>query len=443
MDTDSGRANVNAASMRIVQLVAGAGRMYCGACMRDNRLAAKLRQQGRDVVLIPLYTPIRTDEIDVSVGRVYYGGLNVYLQQKSAVFRHLPAAIDRILDSHALLRGVGRLAAKTRPADLGALTVAVLTGEHGAQRRELEKLIAGLRALAPTLISLPNLMFAGTARALKGALNVPILCTLAGEDAFLDALETPFRDQAFELIQQGAEHIDAFIAPTKYYAARAVEYFGLNRGRVHYVPMGIRVDDFSRRATPPPDPFTIGFLAGICPEKGLAELCAAFTLLRQEHPSCRLRVAGYCGTAGRTYWAGIHRQLGQHGLQDAVDFLGEVSRPEKHRFLRSLHVLSVPTVHPEPKGLYVLEAMATGVPVVQPRHGAFPELVEATCGGRLYDPTGPRALADAIAELIVDDTHRRQLAESGRAAVGELYSDDVMAEQTWLLYQRYGGCGEV
>ena len=56
--------------MRVVYLIAGAGGMYCGSCLRDNRLAATLIKQGRDVVLVPLYTPIRTDEADVSEGLI-------------------------------------------------------------------------------------------------------------------------------------------------------------------------------------------------------------------------------------------------------------------------------------------------------------------------------------------------------------------------------------
>ena len=423
--------------MRIAQLIAGAGRMYCGACMRDNRLAAKLREQGRDVLLIPLYLPARTDEVDVSTPRVFYGGLNIYLQHKSAACRRLPPMAERILDSPALLRSLGRWMPDTPPTDLGALTVSVLAGEQGPLRKELDKLIDGLRTVSPTLVNLPNLMFVGTARALKAALGIPVLCTLAGEDVFLDALDPPFRHQAFELIGNGLEHVDGFIAPTRYYAAHAVNHFGLDPDRVHHVPMGIRIDDFQPAAAPSPRPFTIGFLAAVCPEKGLAELCEAFILLKNGYPHCRLRIAGYCGSRARRYWAGIQRRLRRHGLEDAVDFLGEIDRSEKHRFLQSLHVLSVPTVHPEPKGFYVLEAMASRVPVIQPRHGAFPELIEATHGGRLYDPTGPRALADALAELIDDEPLRRQLANNGRTAVAETYSDDIMADQTWRIYEQY------
>ncbi|MBU0716983.1 MAG: glycosyltransferase family 4 protein, partial [Planctomycetes bacterium] len=285
--------------------------------------------------------------------------------------------------------------------------------------------------------------FVGVAKTLKAALNVPVLCTLAGEDAFLDAIPDPYRDRAFELIHRRANDVDGFIAPTRYYAARAVEHFGLDQARVHYVPMGIRIDDVGQPADPPRDPFTIGYLAGICPEKGLAALCEAFKLLTRGPRPCRLRIAGYVGAVGRKYWAEIRRGLRRQGLLEAVDFLGEVTRAEKLSFLRSLHVLSVPTVHPEPKGFYILEAMASGVPVVQPRHGSFPELVDATGGGQLYDPPNPQALADAIAGLMENETLRKRLAADGRAAVRGNFSDDVMAEKTWSLYEQFSGGSDV
>ncbi|UCE60692.1 MAG: glycosyltransferase family 4 protein [Phycisphaerales bacterium] len=423
--------------MRIAYLVAGAGRMYCGACMRDNRVAATLVEQGRDVVVVPLYMPVRTDEIEVSHERVYYGGLNVYLQQKSALFRHTPWIVDRLLDSDTLLHGVGRLAARTRTTDLGQLTVSILAGEHGPQRKELDKLIAGLASIKPDVVNLPNLMFAGTARTLKDALHVPIVCTLPGEDVFLDSLAEPYRQQAHELICANVRYIDGFIAPTKYYAAHAVEKYGLNDKCMHMVPMGICVEDFVSSPASPEEPFTIGYLAAICPEKGLHVLCEAFELLREAGRDCRLRVAGYVGGVGREYWAGIRNHLQDKGLMRFVDFVGEVDRDEKLRFLRSLHVLSVPTVYPEAKGFFVLEAMASGVPVVQPGRGSFPELIEATGGGCLVDPGKPSAFAHAIAQLMDNETLRTKLAHAARVGVQESFTDKGMANETWSVYEQY------
>ncbi len=415
--------------------------------MRDNRLAAALIKQGRDVLLIPLYTPIRTDEVDVSERRVYYGGINVFLQHGFRLFRRIPWFMDRWLDKPALLRRVERLAAGTRPRSLGPLTVSVLKGESGALHKELNKLLAGLRSIGPTLVNLPNLMFVGIARAVKDALDVPVVCTLAGEDIFLDALEEPYRTEAFKLVREGAGAVDAFIAPTAYYASYAAEHFGIDRDRVHVVPMGIDVADITALAKPDPDldrdpdcnrdagAFTIGYLARICEEKGVHELAKGFVRLRKSRRNVRLRVAGYLSRQDKPYWDGVRAYLDDIGVGNAVEYVGEGTRAQKLAFLRTLHVLSVPTVYDEAKGFYVREAMACGVPVVQPRRGALPELVSATGGGILYGPGRDDALADALARLMDDSSLRRRLAADGARSVRESFTDKIMAEKTWALYE--------
>src|SRR5579872_3112058 len=107
--------------MRIAYITAGGAGMFCGSCMHDNTLVAELQAQGHDALLIPTYTPIRTDEADVSQKRVFLGGINVYLQQKLAFFRHTPWLLDRLLDANGLLRWVSRFAVKTQAEELGAL----------------------------------------------------------------------------------------------------------------------------------------------------------------------------------------------------------------------------------------------------------------------------------------------------------------------------------
>ena len=412
--------------------------MYCGSCLRDNRLAATLIAQGRDVSLVPLYTPIRTDEPDVSEGRVYFGGVNVYLQQRFRLFRMLPNWATRVFDATSLLRWAGRFAGSTSPEQLGPLTVSMLKGENGAQRRELDRLIGGLREFAPDIVNLPNLMFVGIAGRLRSELGVRVLCTLSGEDIFLDPLPDPYRRDAYDLIRERAGDVDAFVAPTEYFSTFATERFNLPHDRVHVVPLGIAVDEVGPSACAPDEPFTIGYLARICPEKGLENLVDAFIRLRKAGRRCRLRAAGYLGKRDRAYLDAVVAKLRRHQANDQFEFVGEVDRAGKFEFLRTLHLMSVPTVYHEAKGLYLLEAMACGVPVVQPEHGSFPELVRATGGGLLYDPAVADSLADAIARLMDDSALRRDLAAKGRAAIYESFTDEVMADKMWALYEQYG-----
>jgi glycosyltransferase involved in cell wall biosynthesis len=200
--------------------------------------------------------------------------------------------------------------------------------------------------------------------------------------------------------------------------------------------LGIHVEDFAP-AAPADGPLVIGYLARICPEKGLRNLCDAFIALRRGGRDCRLRAAGYLGAGDRDYFDQTCGTLRAHGCHEAFEYVGEVSRGEKAAFLRSIHVFSVPTVYHEAKGLPVLEAQAAGVPAVQPRHGSFPELLEATGGGVLYSPGDPGALAAALGGLLDDAPRRAQMGQRAAAGVRAAFTDAIMAEKTWSLYERF------
>lgn len=430
--------------MRVAYLTAGAGGMYCGSCMRDNTLAAALIRQKRDVTLIPVYSPIRVDEPDVSTGRVYYGGINVFLQQKSAFFRHAPRVVDRLLDAPRLLEKAMRRAGSARPDELGPLTLSILRGADGAQRKELEKLIDGLRDLSPDLIHLPNAMFVGLARPLHEALGAAIACTLTGEDIFLEALPQPYQEEAFALIRSAVSNVHGFIAVTRYYADYSRARFGIPEGRLHHVPMGIHVDEQDDPAATRPKnagerPFTIGYLARICQEKGLHVLCDAYARLRESGRVARLRIAGYLPSTSQAYLEQVMAELERRGHSANVELVGEVDRTGKANFLRSCDVVSVPTVYREAKGLYVLEAMSHGVPVIQPAHGSFPELLDASGGGVLFTPVAADELAAAIARLMDEPGLRRKLGDRGRRAVRERFNDEAMAHAAWDAFQKIRG----
>ncbi|MCC7291670.1 MAG: glycosyltransferase family 4 protein [Phycisphaerales bacterium] len=428
--------------MKIVMLAAGAAGMVCGSCLRDNRLAAALIAQGRNVLLMPLYTPLRTDEADVSVGDVQLGGISVYLRHKLPFLRHMPAWFARALSGHRLLSSVARFGSATRAEDLGALTVSVLKGKNGPQRAELHRLITALKPERPEILNLPNLMLLGAAGPLREALGARIVCTLGGEDIFLDALPEPHRSESFRLIAQAAEHVDAFIAVTRYYADHASRHFDLPARRVRTVPLGVNVERFQPADGPPPPPMTIGYLARICPAKGLHLLVDAFVALRRGGTHARLRVAGYTASADAGYLRESRDRIQAAGLGGDVDWVGEVDLPGKVEFLRSLHVFCVPTVYPESKGLSILESMACSVPVVQPAHGSFPELAGETGAGLLFPPGDLHALTDALAQLLGDPERRRGLGEEGRAAARARFTAERMAAETWRVYEEVLAGGE-
>lgn len=424
--------------MNIAYVAAGAAGMYCGSCLHDNALAAALMRLGHEVALIPTYTPLRTDGRDVSLPRVFYGAVNVYLQQRWPLFRRLPRPLSRLLDRPGFLTWISRRgASSTDPAELGELTLSVLQGEEGRQARELERLVAWLREeLRPDVVHITNSLLSGLARRIKEELAVPVVVSVQGEDLFLQGLPERDRQRVVATLRRRAADADAFIAPSREYARRMAELLAVAPERFAVVPLGV--------AAGPPEPVpprsgepAIGYLARICPEKGLHLLLEAFRELAAEpgREALRLRIAGYLGARDRPFLAEQRARAAAWGLGERVEYVGEVDLAGKVEFLRSLDLLSVPTVYREAKGLFVLEALAHGVPVVQPRHGSFPELLEATGGGLLVEPGSPRALAAGLRVLLDDPGRRTELGRRGREAVRSSFTDEAAARATAAVYQ--------
>jgi glycosyltransferase involved in cell wall biosynthesis len=413
--------------------------MYCGSCLRDNALAAELKARGHDVLLVPLYTPTLTDEPNVSEPRVFFGGINVYLQQHARFFRWAPALVDKLLDSSWLIKAATSGSFSTDPRALGELTVSTLKGEDGFQRKEFEKLLQWLtNEPRPDVIQLPNALLASLAKPLKRELKRPVHCTLQGEDLFLDGLSDTHRRASIALIRQNAEFVDRFTAVSEYYATFMSKYLSIQSDKIDVVPLGINLEGFAKRIESPNRPFTIGYLARIAPEKGLHALCDAYVRFRQRPGVTRgqLEVAGYMASDQQGYLREAERRLEAAGLRGEFHYRGLMDREQKIAFLRNLDVFSVPTVYVEPKGLFLLEAMACGVPVIQPRHGAFTEMIAKTSGGILVEPGSADALADGIHDLSNDPERRAELGANGFDGVRRHYNIGRSAERMLEVYER-------
>jgi glycosyltransferase involved in cell wall biosynthesis len=424
--------------MKIACITAGAGNMYCGSCLRDNTLARSLLEAGQDVLLIPTYTPTRSDDLNVSSQRVFLGGINVYLQQHFGLFRKSPAVLDRILDYNPLLKFVTRMGLSVDPASLGALTVSMLLGTKGFLRKEILRLARFLaNDFLPEIVNLPNSLLISLAPAIKAERNVPICCTLQGEDLFLNSLDEPYRSQSLQIIREQAHYVDAFISVSHFGARSMADLLGIPQEGIHVVPLGIHFDGFGPSANLKDQPFTIGYLARIAPEKGLHFLCDAYQILRshQNLPPSRLWAAGYLAPEHKSYLDDIQKSMDSKGLSHQFAYHGELDRPGKQNFLRSLSAFSVPEPYADPKGLFLLEAMASGIPVVQPRRGAFSEIIENTGGGILVEPDNPNALAQGFIELWNDPARKIELGAQGYRGVREHYSSTKMAEAALAVYQ--------
>jgi glycosyltransferase involved in cell wall biosynthesis len=414
--------------------------MYCGSCFRDSALAVSLKRLGHSVTLIPLFTPLRTEDGTNSAPEVFYGGVNIYLQHASPVFRHTPRVLDWLFDRPWLLNILGRYGSRTPPEKLAGLTLDIIQGEGGGASKELHRLLEFLRDhVKPQVICLPNLMFVGCAKLFREMIGVPVVCELTGEDIFLDAMRDADRKRIRNLVRERARDVSRFVATTDYYAGRMAEYLDVPRERIDVVPTGLSDAYFSM---PPAAPRagnqpTVGYLARICPQKGLDRLVEAFALVRRMPAleNVRLKAAGYLGKKDQPWYHTVRRRASELGLDGHIDWLAEVDRDAKLAMLDSIDVFSVPTAYPEAKGISILEALSRGVPVVQPSHGSFPELVGQTGGGLLVPPGDAGALADALARLLRDPAERRRLGDSGSAAVREKFTERRMAEGMLRVFE--------
>jgi glycosyltransferase involved in cell wall biosynthesis len=418
--------------VKILSITAGAAGMYCGSCARDNALAAELMSRGHDVTLIPVYTPTRTDETNVSRPRVLFGGISVYLQQYASLFRKTPRFLDRLWDSPGVIGAFAGRMVSNDPKMLGDLTLSMLQGESGVLKKEFEKLLDWIRAEPlPDVINLPNSLLIALAEPLRRAFDRPVCCTLQGEELFIDGLAKPYRERALAAIRQQSAHVDRFIAVSEYCACFMADYLRIPAEKISVVPLGINMAGYERRQTPS-ETFRIGYFARIAPEKGLHVLADAFAQFRSKVPSAVLEAAGYAAPAHQGYLADVKRKL-----KDApFTYHGVVDREGKLAFLKSLDLLCVPATYDEPKGMFLLEAMACGVPVVQPRRGAFTEIVEKTGGGILVEPDNPAALADGFYRLWQDRALRASLADAAFTNVRAHYTVQRSANRQLEVYER-------
>lgn len=427
--------------MNILSITAGAAGMYCGSCARDNSLAAELLARGHAVTLLPLYTPTRTEEANISGPRVFFGGISVYLQQYVPVFRKTPGFLDRLWDAPRVISAFAGRLVSNDPRLLGELTISMLQGKQGVLRKEFDKLLEWLAGEPmPDVINLPNSLLIGLAKPLRKAFGRPVCCTLQGEELFLNGLVEPYRGRAIDLVRQQVHQVDRFIAVSQYCATFMSSFLGIAPDRMSVVPLGINMQGHELRQAEA-GVFRIGYFARIAPEKGLHVLAQAYVQFRKREPGARTRLeaAGSLSPAHKSYLDDVGRILEGAGLAGEFAYRGTLDRNGKLSFLGGLDMLSVPATYDEPKGIFLLEAMASGVPVVQPRRGAFTEVVEKTGGGILVEPDDVNSLADGLHLLWQDRDLARRLGLQGFQGVRADYSIAHSAQRLIDVYQELIG----
>jgi glycosyltransferase involved in cell wall biosynthesis len=411
--------------------------MFCGSCLHDNGWARALRDAGVEATLLPMYTPIRVDGEDLTSTRVFYGGINVYLDQHVPGWKRLPTWLTRPLDAAWLIKWATSFGISNDARELGEMTEAMLTVPNSPQAREGYDLVRFLtRDLKPDLIVFSNVMLAAEIARLKAEFRGPVLCVLQGDDIFLDALHEPWRSRVFELLKPIVRQVDGFIVHSRFYAEYMAGYLGIPTDQFHQLPLAIDCRGHSGQPRARGNVATIGYFARIAPEKGLKELAQAAVLLNQRRQDFRVTVGGYLPKQHQDYLYSQVWNIAEE-LGDRFQYVGSPDLlPEKVALLSSYDVLSVPTPYPEPKGLYVLEAWANGIPVVQPSHGHFPELMDGSGGGLCVPPGDAAALADALDRLLANDAERQQLARQGWEQVRERHDLPVLARRSREVFEQ-------
>ena len=411
--------------------------MFCGNCFRDNAVTREMVRQGHAAMLLPLYLPITLEESDQEQSQpIQFSGINVFLDQVCPPYRRAPNWLRKLFRSRSLLNLTSTKAAKTRAEDVGPTTVSMLRGEEGNQSRELEEFVSWLATdETPDAICLSNVMLIGFAKTLRENIETKIICTLQGEDSFLDALPEPYSQQAWQEIANRTSDIDLFIAPSYYYADVMKQRLNLPANKIEVVYNGVDVQDFKLSELPTIP--TIGYFARMCPQKGLDILVNAFIQLKQANPKnpYKLKIGGGCGPGDKSFVEQLKRQIARANIDDDVSWHPNLSKQDKIEFLRDLSILSVPARYGEGFGLYLAEAWASGVAVIQPRHAAFTELIEETEAGWLFDPENPKSLADALREGLEDKTQLKNKRTKARVAAESIFNLKVMTEQLLNAYR--------
>jgi glycosyltransferase involved in cell wall biosynthesis len=427
--------------MKIAYVIPGSGgTFYCENCVRDLDFVHAMRRLGHEVVVIPMYLPLFPDdsEIDLSLP-IFYGAINVYLKYKLPILRKAPPWVTRIFDAPVLLKAAGKKAGSTRAATLGEMTVSLLRGEEGEHAGDLNRLVRSLgEEVRPDVVHLSNALLLGLVRRIKQDLGVPVTCSLQDEDTWVDTMESSHAEEVWGLMRERAPEVDAFFPVSRYYAEKMSDRVGIPRERLHVVYIGLDLDRY--RPGPAPlsfDPPVVGFLSRISESQGIGLLAEAFIKLKRESSlrDARLHISGGQTGDDRKFIRGITKRLEASGVLEDVEIVQDFGKDSRIRFLSSLTALSVPALSGHAFGSYLIEALALGIPVVQPKIGAFPELLRQTGGGVVYAPNDVDALVTALTSLLCNRERATALGEEGSRTVHENFGLETMAERMLEVYR--------
>jgi len=426
--------------MKIAHITPGTGgTFYCQNCFRDSELLKALIAMGHDVVKVPMYLPLYLDRFELNVDTpVFYGAINVYLKEKFPSYQKAPRWIQKIFDSEIFLRLAAHLSGATKAAGMEEMTLSMLHGENGRQASELDYLVKFLKdEIKPDIVHLSNALLLGLAKRIKNELGTKVICSLQDENEWIDPMEPHLQKEVWGLMAEKGKDVDFFIAASEYYATKAQGYLNIPDEKLGINYGGIQLDPYVDSPLPF-DPPVIGFLCRLSESLGLGIVVDAFLKLRQnpEFDGLQLMVTGGYTGEDKPFLFKQIKKVAAAGLKDDFIIQKNFHRGKRVEFLSQLTLMSVPVIAGEAFGAYQIEALAAGVPIVQPNVGCYPEFVEATGGGIIYEPNDPEHLAEAWASLLRDPDRLRALGRKGQQVVKEKFTMEKMAEGIECFYRK-------
>jgi glycosyltransferase involved in cell wall biosynthesis len=425
--------------MKIANIVPGfGGSFYCGNCLRDNVYIQSLQQLGHESTILPVYLPMSMEGFS---GKeeipVFYSAVSIYLKQQVPFLRKMPAWLERYLNSAPIMKLAANKSGSTRARGLEKLTLSMLLGQEGRQKEELKQLVEFLKNHEkPDVVHLSNALMTGMARQIRDEVKVPVVVTTQDEDVWIDALKEPYREKIWQLLSEKIRDVDAVIAVSEYYAGFMKDKLKIPDEKIHVVHIGVQPELYTW-TKPSVYPRAIGFLSRMNHENGLDILVDAFIRMKRDPRfiDLRLKLSGGMTNDDRPFFKKQMRKLKRKKLDERVDFFDDFSVNGLKEFFESLTLLSVPVLKGEAFGIYQIEALASGVPLIQPEIGAFPEIIKATGGGLLYSPNTSEALAERISGIISDKFELNAMSTAGQKAVAEKFDCRKQAAKLVAIYE--------
>ena len=424
--------------MNIIQIIPGSGgSFYCGNCLRDSKYVEALRNEGHQVVKIPMYLPLFADEHDISDIPIFYGAISTYLKQVYPIFRKAPKWFDRMLNSKPMMKLAASMAGSTRAKGLEDMTISMLLGEQGEQKEELENMVNWIAEhCKPNVIHISNALLLGLAKRLKEKIGVPVLCSLQDEDVWVDVMEPSIQDKIWKLMNTRAEDVDVLVAVSNFYSDVMKKKMELPPEKVKTFYLGVDYEDYQFVSTKE-KPRNVGYISRMCHENGFDIVVDAFINLKKKAGFEDVKLIATGGSTGddSKYIKEQKQKLKANNLFHDFEILPDFGDEGIHDFFKGVSMISVPVRMGEAFGMYLLEAMASGVPVVQPELGAFPEIVELSGGGVTYSPNSPDKLSNAWADLLSDSEKLEKLSIAGYNGTKEKFNIHNHAKEIITLYE--------